>query len=267
VQISPLTGVERLGGPARRQTDRAAAALAFLGRLVLAPADMTATAWGYTTRTIVQQIRFTAAQALPLVATIAVLVGGSVILQAYAQAVRLGAADVTARLLVSIVIRELGPLITAMVVLGRSGTAIAAEMATNTVLGETEAVEAFGVDPVHAFVMPRTIGLAVSAVVLTVYFDVISFASGIIAARVLADMALGELLESLRVVISLRDVVATCVKAAAFGAGIALISSYSGLTVRPNQPTDVPRAVTAAVVLSLLFIFGLSAVVTLVTYR
>jgi phospholipid/cholesterol/gamma-HCH transport system permease protein len=258
--------VARLGGHARTRARKRLDEVAFVGRVASAPLAMSAGAWYICRRIIWQQVRFTGVQGLPLVAAIALVVGGSVILQAYAQAVRLGMPDMPARLLVTIVVRELGPLITAMVVLGRSGTAIAAEMASNTVLGETQALEAFGVDPVALFVLPRVIGCALSVLLLTVYFDATAFASGIIAARVLAGVSIGDSLESLRLVLSSLDIVLTVGKALMFGAGIALICSHAGLSVRQNQPTDLPQAVTRGVVASLIFIFGVSAGITLVAY-
>jgi phospholipid/cholesterol/gamma-HCH transport system permease protein len=255
-----------LGAGVRERVASRADQLAFFGRVVRAPAELSSGAWQQCRTIIAQQVRFTGVQGLPLVAVIALVVGGSVILQAYAQAVRLGVPNMPARLLVTIVVRELGPLITAMVVLGRSGTAIAAEMASNTMLGETEALEAFGIDPVALFVLPRVIGSALSVLLLTVYFDAVAFGSGILAARALAGVPMGDSLESLRLVLSLADILLTTGKALIFGAGIALICSYCGLTVRQNQPVDLPRALTRAVVASLLFIFAVSAAVTFVTY-
>jgi phospholipid/cholesterol/gamma-HCH transport system permease protein len=258
--------VTRLGGNARARALRRFRQIAFMGRVASAPATMSAGAWHICRGIIRQQVRFTGVQGLPLVAAIALVVGGSVILQAYAQAVRLGMPNMPARLLVTIVVRELGPLITAMVVLGRSGTAIASEMASNTVHGETQALEAFGVDPVALFVLPRVIGCALSVLLLTIYFDATAFASGIIAARMLAGVPIGDSLESLRLVLSGLDVVLTFGKALMFGAGIALICSFAGLSVRQNHPTDLPQAVTRAVVGSLIFIFGVSAGITLLVY-
>jgi phospholipid/cholesterol/gamma-HCH transport system permease protein len=239
--------------------------LAFVGRLVRAPAEMSAGAWHQCRAIIVQQVRFTGAHGLPLVAIIALVVGGSVIMQAYAQAVRLGVPNMPARLLVTIIVRELGPLITAMVVLGRSGTAIAAEMGSNALLGELEALEASGVDPVALFVLPRVIGCALSVLLLTIYFDAVAFGSGILAARALAGVPMGDSLESLRLVLSVPDILLTIGKTLAFGAGIAMICSFAGMRVRQSHPADLPRALTRGVVGSLLFIFVLSAVVTFMT--
>jgi phospholipid/cholesterol/gamma-HCH transport system permease protein len=254
-----------VGARVRERTSSRADHIAFVGRLARAPAEMSVGAWSQCRAIIAQQVRFTGAHGLPLVAVIALVVGGSVILQAYAQAVRLGVPNMPARLLVTIVIRELGPLITAMVVLGRSGTAIAAEMGSNALHGEMEALEAFGIDPVALFVLPRAIGCALSVLLLTIYFDAVAFGSGIVAARALAGVPMGDSLESLRLVLSVSDVMLTIGKTLAFGAGIAMICSYSGMRVRQNQPADLPRAVTRGVVSSLLFIFGVSAVVTFLT--
>jgi len=261
-----LRRVEGLGRSIRLRAQQRAHHAAFLGNVLRAPFELPSGARRLAARTVVQQVRFTALHALPLVATIALLVGGTVILQAYAQAVRFGVADMPARILVAVVVRELGPLITAFVVLGRSGTAVAAELASNGVLGETEALEAFGINPMQHFTLPRLIGMSLSAVILTIYFDVTAFASGIAAAWLLADVPMIATLEALRLVLSPADVGMTVAKAALFGAGIGTICSYHGLRVQPQRPTDLPRAVTAAVVSSLLFVFVASAIITFLTY-
>jgi phospholipid/cholesterol/gamma-HCH transport system permease protein len=241
--------------------------LPFLGMLVRSARGHGRAAAALTLHTVIRQVRFTGVGALPLVAFIALLIGGTVILQAYAQAVRLGMADMPARILVVVVIRELGPLITAMIVLGRSGTAIAAELATNTVLGEIEALDAMGVDTMHMFVLPRLLGLALASVLLTVYFDAIAFTSGIIAAELLGGVPLAASIQSLKLVLTSVDLGVTVLKAAVFGAGIAFICCHAGLAVRRERPTELPRAVTRAVVVSLLFVFGTSTAVTFLTYR
>ena len=265
-QLSLAGRVGRVGRSVRLGASRWQHRAAFLGNVLSGVWELRGGARGLAVRTTVQQVRFTAVHALPLIATIALIVGGTVILQAYAQAVRFGVSDMPARILVAVVVRELGPLITAMVVLGRSGTAIAAELAGNGVLGETEALEASGINPVQHFTLPRVAGLSLSAVILTIYFDAIAFASGIMAARVLADVPVVATLDALRMVLSPADVGMTVAKAALFGAGIGAICSYHGLSVMPQRPTDLPRAVTAAVVSSLLFVFLVSAVVTFLTY-
>jgi phospholipid/cholesterol/gamma-HCH transport system permease protein len=259
-----LAGV---GHATRQQSRRAGMHAAFAGRIARSAVEVGPGSLRHGGLILLRQLRFTAVHALPLVGALALMVGVTVILQAYAQAVRLGVPNVPARLLATAVFREAGPLITAMVVLGRSGTAISAELASGVVRGETEALEAFGVDPVQLLVLPRIIACAIGTLFLTICFDAVAFGSGILAARALAGVTVEHSIESLRLVLSARDVILTAVKAMVFGMGIAFICSFSGLSVRPGQPTEVPQAVTAGVVRSLLFIFLVSASATLMVYR
>jgi phospholipid/cholesterol/gamma-HCH transport system permease protein len=256
-----------LGRALRQGWQRQLAASAFLGATLRAPLQTTPAGRAFIARAVVQQVRFTAVQALPLIATLGFLVGATVILQAYSQAARFGmTADMPARILVLVVIRELGPLITALVILGRSGTAVATELGTNSVLGEIEALEAQGSDVVQLFVLPRLIGITLAAVILTIYFDVIAFGSGLLAARAFASVPLAEAAASLRFILLGSDLLVTVTKAAVLGAGIALICCYKGLSVPPHAPTVVPQAVTAAVVAALVFIFGLSTLASVLAY-
>jgi phospholipid/cholesterol/gamma-HCH transport system permease protein len=161
-----------------------------------------------------------------------------------------------------VVIRELGPLLTAIVVLGRSGTAIAAELATNGVLRETEALESMGVDPLQYVVIPRVVGAAISVAVLAVYFDMVALGGGAMFAWWLADVSPAALTVSVRDALTPLDLWLTVVKGAVFGLGIATLCSYEGL-VGGRRPTDIPQCVTRGVVASLLFVFLVSVAFSL----
>jgi phospholipid/cholesterol/gamma-HCH transport system permease protein len=249
----------RLGGA--RQLDR----LRFIGAMLRSATRYPATTRPLGVRVIVNQIRFTAVQALPFLTAIALLIGVTVIVQASAQALRFGFADTLGRILVTVVVRELGPLLTAIIVIGRSGTAIAAELATDGVLGETEALEAMGVDPLQYLLIPRVIGGAISVVLLAVYFDTLTLIGGALVAAPLADVSLTEYFTALRAALAPLDLWITLAKGAIFGAGIATLCSYEGL-LGGRKPTDIPQCVTRGVVSSLLFVFVVSALFSLVLY-
>lgn len=235
----------------------------FLGALARSAMHYPATTRAPGLRVIINQIRFTAVQALPFLTIMALVIGLAVIAQASAQAARLGLGDVLGTILVTVVIRELGPLLTAVVVLGRSGTAIAAELATNGVLRETEALESMGVDPLQYLVIPRVVGAAISVAVLTVFFDVVALGGGAIFAWWLADVSPSALAVSIHDALTPLDLWLTVVKGAVFGLGIATLCSYEGL-VGGRRPTDIPQCVTRGVVASLLFVFLVSVSFSLV---
>lgn len=229
----------------------------FVGALVRSSMNFPATTREQGLRVLMNQIRFTAVQAVPFLGVMALVIGLAVIAQASAQAVRFGFTDVLGVILATVVVRELGPLLTAIVVLGRSGTAIAAELATNGVLRETEALESMGVDPLQYFVVPRVVGAAISVAVLTLFFDFIALGGGALFAWWMADVPPAALAGSVRAALTPLDLWLTVVKGGIFGVGIAVLCSYEGL-VGGRRPTDIPQCVTRGVVASLLFVFTVS---------
>lgn len=249
--------VSGIGQRARRRGQSWMGRIRFVGALVRSGLHYPATTRTQGFRVIINQIRFTAVQALPFLSIMALVIGLAVIAQASAQAARFGFSDVLGTILVTVVIRELGPLLTAIVVLGRSGTAIAAELATNGVLRETEALESMGVDPLQYLVIPRVVGGAISVAVLAVFFDLVALGGGAGFAWWLADVSPDALALSVRDALTPMDLAFTVVKGAVFGLGIATLCSYEGL-VGGRRPTDIPQCVTRGVVASLLFVFLVS---------
>lgn len=229
----------------------------FIGALVRSSLNYPVTTREQGLRVIINQIRFTAVQALPFLSIMALVIGLAVIAQASAQAARYGFSDILGTILVTVVIRELGPLLTAIVVLGRSGTAIAAELATNGVLRETEALESMGVDPLQYLVVPRVAGAVISVAVLTVFFDLVALGGGAMFAWWLAGVSPAALADSIRAALTPMDLWLTVVKGGVFGLGIATLCSYEGL-IGGRKPTDIPQCVTRGVVASLLFVFLVS---------
>ena len=252
-----VRAIAALGQSARRRGRSWLGRTRFVGALVRSALHYPPTTRAQGLRVTLDQIRFTAVQALPFLTITALVIGLAVIAQASAQAARLGFSDVLGTILVTVVIRELGPLLTAIVVLGRSGTAIAAELATNGVLRETEALESMGVDLLQYLVIPRVVGAAISVAVLAIFFDVVALGGGAVFAWWLADVSPSALAVSVHDALRPIDLVFTVVKGAVFGLGIATLCSYEGL-VGGRRPTDIPQCVTRGVVASLLFVFLVS---------
>lgn len=212
-----------------------------------------------TLRVLINQIRFTALQAVGLVTLLAAILSFLVIAQTSRQ---LGAVapNFFGTIMVVAVIRELGPLLTALIVVSRSGTAIAAEMATNRVLGEVTALEAMGIDPYIYLVLPRMLGAIVSVACLMVLFDGVALVSGYIGANAgSGGMSIRHYSDIVLSTLSAKDVWLTVAKGITFGAAVALFCSYHGLAVKAG-PTEIPQAVTRGVVGTIVAIFVMSAV-------
>ncbi|MDB4878970.1 MAG: hypothetical protein JWL60_416, partial [Gemmatimonadetes bacterium] len=165
-------------------------------------------------------------------------------------------------LLSTLIIRELGPLFTAIIVVGRSGTAIVTELATAKVLGEITALEGAGLDPMQVIVIPRIIAASIGVVVLTVYFDASALVGGLAATWWLAHLPPAEFLASLRMAVAESDVGRVVVKALAAGAGIGTICCWAGLRAG-SSPSSIPQSVTRGTVRSLGYVFLLSALFAL----
>jgi phospholipid/cholesterol/gamma-HCH transport system permease protein len=236
-----------LGGPARFAFEAMAAlpTLPGAGRRV-------------AVRVLLNQLRFTALQAVPLVVLLSALLS-FVVIRTSNQFTGLN--EFVGTLMVVTVVQLLGPLLTALAVAGRSGTAITAELATNTVLGEIRALEGMGIDPYHYLVLPRLAGSVVSVTILIILFDVVALLSGFAATY--ANQASGaRYLTNVLTALESRDVILTVVKGILFGTVIGLLPSYHGLKVT-RGPTEIPQAVTRGTVASIALIFIITALLML----
>lgn len=261
-----LDAVAATGRRARELGGEALDLTRFTGAVLRSVATYPATALGTYGRSVITQIRFTAVAAFPLTAVIAVAIGIVVIVEANAAAIALGASDTLARILATIVVRELGPLLAAILVLARSGTAIAAEVSTARVLGEIESLEALGVNPLHYLVLPRIVGAAISVACLTLFFNaIVLWSAGLTATTYLQQLAVDRYLEALRLVLRPSDVWESLGKGALSGATIAACCTFAGLQAR-RSPTEIPRRVTDAMVFSLLGIVVITAAAAVLRY-
>jgi phospholipid/cholesterol/gamma-HCH transport system permease protein len=208
-------------------------------------------------RVMVNQVWFTALQAVPIIIVLASILSYLVISQAVRELGRLNATELIGTLIVVAIVRELGPMLTAIVIAGRSGTAIAAELGTNTVMGEVQALEGMGIDPRQYLVLPRLAAAIISVTGLVLLFDLVAVLAGLLAAGS-AGMASARYFEIVLRSLSLGDVWLTLAKGITFGAVLGIVPSFSGLGVR-RGPTGIPIAASQAVIGSILLIFVLSA--------
>ncbi len=248
---------------ARRIAQSGALARFFLGTLTAVPSLPRAgrrVAW----RILLNQVWFTALQAVGLVIVLAGILSFLVISQAVRELGRLGATELIGQLMVIAIVRELGPLVTALLVAGRSGTAIAAELATNKVMGEVHALEGMGIDPLHYLVLPRLAAAIISVFGLLILFDIVSIVAGFVAASA-NGMSSARYFDIVLSSLALRDVVLTIAKGLVFGIVIGIVPSFYGLRVH-GRSTEVPVASSRAVVLSIVAIFVCSALFVVFTF-
>lgn len=208
-------------------------------------------------RVCASQLQFTGLQAAPLVAVLAASIGAVGIMEFVSLLTGL-ADELIGKLLVTIVVREMAPLITAVVVIARSGTAMAAEIGTMQLEGELEALRAYRIDPVAFVILPRVAGTVGSLFALIVLFDVAGLLGGAAIASAARGLSFEAVSGKVMIAMSNLDLGLTILKALLFGATIALVCCYRGLLVR-RSPTELPQAVTRAVVASLGAVFLMDA--------
>jgi phospholipid/cholesterol/gamma-HCH transport system permease protein len=195
-----------------------------------------------------QQIYRAGVRLMPIVFFVGAALGLVIIGQLVFQMARVGVGHMIGTIMVTAVVRELGPLITALLVLARIGTVIVIELGTARALGEVEALEALGIDPIHYLVLPRVIGLAVAVLCLTVYLVLLALFSGYVFAF-LQDVSLPpmEYFKQLASAIRWEDFALLGGKTMGFGVVIAIVTCFQGLA-QPLRIEEVSAATTNAVV-------------------
>ena len=211
------------------------------------------------------QIYFTGWQALPLVSVLALATGGIVILQSAAQLSILGGQAMLGNLLVVIVVREVGPLITALIVIARSGTAVASELGNMRVNREIEALEVMGINPLSYIVFPRLVGGVVSVLCLAFYFNVVAIFGGFLVTRALTDMPFSFFIDTLANATTVQDIGLFLLKNGFSGVIIFVVSCYQGMLVKQSSH-EVPQVTTKAVVNSVIYVVSFNLLVTTFFY-
>lgn len=211
---------------------------------------------------LLRQVYFTGLQAWKIVVALALIVGAVIVSQVVSI---IGSSNATliGKLLVWVVLRELGPLLTALIVIARSGTAIAAELGSMKINGELASLELLGIPYERYLIMPRVIGAGLAVIVLTFYFICTSFAGGLLIATTIYHLSYDQVVRGIAVSLALPDVVMLICKSITFGIAIPAICCQAGLGVGTSA-TEIPQAATRAVIASLFGIFlidGLIAVV------
>lgn len=211
------------------------------------------------------QIYFTGWQAMPLITVLALAAGGVSILQTSAQLSLVGGTAMLGKVMVMIIVRELAPLITALIVIARSGTAVASEIGNMRVNREIEALEVMGINPLSYIVFPRIVGGVISVVCLAFYFNAIALMGGFFVSRALHNLPFAFYFESLSNAFAVEDIVLFAVKNGFSGLIIFVLACYQGLSVQMSSH-EVPQVTTKAVVHSIIAVTSFNLLVSLIFY-
>lgn len=200
-------------------------------------------------RTAVEQMFAIGASALPMAGTMSLCTGFILALQSASELRRFGALEFVVDLVAVGFTRELGPLITAIAVSGRSASAISAEIGTMVVTEEVDALRVMGLDPVEFTLAPKYLAALITVPCLTVLSTLCGIFAGYLFLAFSIDMTLRIYFKAVVEAILLRDIVLTLIKSLVFATIIVHVGCLEGLRVR-GGPEAVGRAATTAVVKS-----------------
>jgi phospholipid/cholesterol/gamma-HCH transport system permease protein len=243
----PRPALERLGRAAVTALEQIFALLNFVGESAVALAGSVAHPTRVRWRTILHDIQGAGFNALPIVGLLSFLLGIVVAYQGAEQLRRYGANIFVADLVGWSMLREFAPLMAAIIVAGRSGSAYAAQIGTMTVTEEIDAMRTLGIAPLDVLVLPKIFALLIALPLLTVYADVLGVFGGMMMARAQLGVGYGEFLDRLVIAIEPSTYWLGIVKAPVFAAIIAVVGCFQGFLTHGGADS-VGRQTTRAVV-------------------
>jgi len=207
---------------------------------------------------LTREIYFTGVSPMAGIVTRGALIGTLIIV--YVIEVLEADAALAVKILLWVVLREMGPLLAVFLVLQRSGTAVATELALMQVTGEIASLRQMRVDPCDYLVVPRVVGIAVSTAVLTLYVQVIAVGGGMLLSTLVVNATFAELADSFFVLASPMDIGYSLIKSLVSGVALAIISCYHGLHPPGTSINAIPKAAISALTQSTLVVMLLNVV-------
>ena len=244
---------ERAGRDAAGVFEQAVALLSFVGEAALALAHCIAHPSRLRWRPILFNIRSAGFDALPIVGLLAFLLGVVVAYQSADQLRQYGANIYVVDLVGVSMLREFAPLITAIIVAGRSGSAYAAQIGTMAVTEEIDAMRTIGIVPLEMLVLPKIIALMIALPLLTVFADVLGVAGGMLMGRAQLGVGYVEFLDRFVKAVGTATFLVGIGKAPVFAAIIATIGCFQGFRTKGGADS-VGRQTTLSVVQSIFFV-------------
>ena len=248
----------RLGQGAYRFRDEASGLLSFLGLSVIALGRTLADPRRLRLTALVSHMEQAGLNAMPIVGLLSFLIGVVLAYQGADQLARFGAQIFTVNLVGIGVLREMGIILTAIIVAGRSGSAYTAQIGTMMVREEIDAMRTIGLDPMDVLVMPRVIALLLVMPLLAFYADLMGLLGGAVMATVVLDISLVQFARQLNDAVPLWSFWVGIIKAPIFGFVIALVGCFEGFKVS-RSAESVGLRTTAAVVEAIFIVIVLDA--------
>jgi phospholipid/cholesterol/gamma-HCH transport system permease protein len=239
------------------------ALLAFYGMTIIAYFQLLLRRRSWRIVSLVNQVEQSGLNAVPIVCLLSFLIGIVIAYVGADQLRQFGAEIFTVNLLGVIMLREIGVLLTAIMIAGRSGSAFTAQIGTMQVNEEVDAMRTLGLDPMEVLVLPRINGLLISLPILAFLSDVAGLLGGAVMATAVLDVTFPQFIQQLHTVITTNHFFVGMVKAPVFAFIIAIVGCYEGLRVS-GSAESVGRLTTRSVVTSIFLVIIADAIFSII---
>ncbi len=253
----------RVGRATEEAYREGGALLSFFGMTVIGFFDVLRNPRKLRMVALVNQVEQTGLNAIPIVCLLSFLIGVVIAFVGADQLRRFGAEIFTVNLLGVIMLREIGVLLTSIMVAGRSGSAFTAQIGTMQVNEEVDAMRTLGLSPVDILVLPRICGLLITLPILAFLSNVAGLLGGALMATVVLDVTFIQFVRQLETVLTLSHFFVGMVKAPVFAYIIAIVGCYEGLRVT-GSAESVGRMTTKSVVTSIFLVIIANAIFSVV---
>ncbi|MEE4207466.1 MAG: ABC transporter permease [Erythrobacter sp.] len=230
----------------------------FFGQILIAFFKLVIHPSRFPYRALVRQMELVGVAALPIIGLMSFLIGVVIAQQGAVQLEQFGAESLTINLVGRITLRELGVLMTAIMVAGRSGSAFAAQLGTMKLTEEIDAMRTIGISPVEALVLPRIMAATFMMIVLGFYASMVAIVGGAVVGQFALGIPFFTFLERIQEVVPTYDLWVGLIKAPVFGLIVALAGCYHGMQVRGNSE-EVGSRTTMAVVSAIFAVIVIDA--------
>lgn len=252
--------IARLGLSTLRFWDGTRASITFLGAVALALSGLVSRRVAIRWRYFWVVVQNNSSAALPIVTLIALLVGVIIAFLGVVVLKRFGAGYYVSYLAGFGMLREMGALMTGIIMAGRTGAAFAAELGSMKITEEIDALTTLGVSPIEHLVLPRILGLFVMMPLLTIYADFIGIIGGMLVSAFMLDLSFKQFLSGLLSAVTMTDALLGIAKGTVFGFIIGVSGCMRGLQAG-SDASAVGRATTSAVVLGITLIISANALI------
>lgn len=258
-EASFVSAVEAIGEKSIHALHEIAGVLSFIGQASIRFLKNFGSPRSFRFHSIVRHIDETGIKAVPIISLLAILTSMVISYQAATQLQKFGANVFTIDLTVISLLREMGVLITAIMVAGRSGSAFAAEIGVMKLREEVDALRTIGMDPFEVLVLPRVIALMITLPILTFIADMVGLAGGGIISMTLLDIPLDQYIDRVQSVAKPTMFFVGMIKAPVFAFIIAIIGTYQGMNIS-GSAESVGRLTTVSVVQAIFLVIMADAI-------